>query len=164
MNDYYVSTAYRSDRLPDQTASRERPWLKRFSCIRLPWGEPKIWLPQAFLKKLHPKSYVVLKPAKKSGRNNSWRALMCLPPMSMWTFMIGMTMNASDLPYGPNARTFGFICWGEVVSVLLAIYSIIDTDLFLSLERYKQIMERTRINSSLLFRLYGLESPYSAGP
>jgi len=38
MNEYYAATAYRSDRLPNQPASKERPWLRRFSCLRLPWG------------------------------------------------------------------------------------------------------------------------------
>ena len=56
MNDYYASTAYRSNRMPNQPPSRERPWLKRFSCIRLPWGSTEDIAPEALLTKLSPES------------------------------------------------------------------------------------------------------------
>jgi len=65
MNDYYAATAYRSDRLPNQPSSRERPWLKRFSCIRLPWGGTDDVAPEAFFTKPSPESLRFWENAKK---------------------------------------------------------------------------------------------------
>jgi len=54
MNEYYAATAYRSDRLPNQPASKERPWLRRFSCLRLPWGGTEDLAPADFLEEASP--------------------------------------------------------------------------------------------------------------
>jgi hypothetical protein len=51
---YYAATAYRSDRIPDQLASVERSWLKRFGKKRLPWGSSKEIAPEDFMRRRGP--------------------------------------------------------------------------------------------------------------
>jgi len=53
---YYAVTAYRPDRIPKQSASAERPWIRRLAKMRLPWGMTREVAPDSFLLKGKPSS------------------------------------------------------------------------------------------------------------
>jgi hypothetical protein len=51
---YYAATAYRSDRIPKQQPSAERPWTHGFAKMRLPWGMTQEVAPEDFLHEREP--------------------------------------------------------------------------------------------------------------
>jgi hypothetical protein len=53
---YYAATAYRSDRIPKQSPSAERSWIRRFAKMRLPWGMTQEIAPDDFLTEAAPKN------------------------------------------------------------------------------------------------------------
>ncbi|MEB0089555.1 hypothetical protein QN382_23565, partial [Pseudomonas sp. 10B1] len=53
---YYASTAYCSDRIPNQPPSAERSWIRRFAKTRLPWGSAQEVAPDDFLIRRKPSS------------------------------------------------------------------------------------------------------------
>jgi hypothetical protein len=53
---YYSASAYRSDRTHQQAPSAERPWIRRFAKMRLPWGMTQEVAPDDFLTEAAPKN------------------------------------------------------------------------------------------------------------
>ncbi|MDB6048579.1 MAG: Uncharacterized protein JWR17_1325 [Pseudomonas sp.] len=53
---YYAATAYRSDRIPKQQPSAERPWTRGFAKMRLPWGKTQEVAPEDILTRRKPSS------------------------------------------------------------------------------------------------------------
>ena len=62
---YYASTAYNPASIPNQPPSAERPWIKRFAKVRLPWGNTQDVAPESFLHDPSPKDLRHLEAFKK---------------------------------------------------------------------------------------------------
>ncbi|PAU63842.1 hypothetical protein BZL41_11575, partial [Pseudomonas sp. PIC25] len=62
---YYASTAYNPASIPNQPPSAERPWIKRFAKVRLPWGNTQDVAPERILCDLKPKSLRFWEAAEK---------------------------------------------------------------------------------------------------